>query len=126
MKMNETKIVVSEKETGNEVSKIVQSVGLFLNKHTRHIAAFAMAVMCMSTVAFATGANVADTMWTTLLAEIQKWVIRLGLVVVFYGGIQVGLGFLHQDSAQKVQGWTVVIGGAIITAATYIILSFAT
>ena len=102
----------------------VQSFGLFLNKYAGRIGACLMACMAMSTFVFA--APDAETMWTTVWAEITKWILRLGGAIVVYGGIQVGLGWRHNDPAQKTDGWNVVISGAIVAAVAGIANVFVT
>ena len=94
--------------------KKVQSVGLFLNKNASAIVAGMMMAVLMCGTVFATGG--ADALWTTLANLLEKWITRLGGAVMLIGGIMVGLGWRHNDAAQKSDGFNVIIAGAIIAA----------
>lgn len=96
----------------------VQAFGLFLNKYAGRIGLCVMVFMAMNAMVFATGTTEggAEGMWSTLWGTITKWVARLGGAIVVYGGIMVGLGWRHNDAAQKTDGWNTVISGAIVAA----------
>lgn len=100
----------------------VQSFGLFLNKYAGRIGICMMAFMAMNAMVFA--APDANVMWTTIWNEITKWVARLGGAIVVYGGVMVGLGWRHNDAAQKTDGWNTVISGGIVAAVAAIANQF--
>ena len=93
-----------------------KSIGLFFNKHAAHISLALFAVVLMTaTVALATTTS-ADTMWTTITDEIKKWVTRLGGVAIFVGGVLFGLGWMQNDSREKIAGVSTIIAGGIVIA----------
>lgn len=63
-----------------------------------------------------TGADKAETLWKTLSELIGKWVLRLGGVVVFVGGVMFALGWKNDDAEQKTRGIQTIIAGAIVMA----------
>lgn len=76
---------------------------------------------CFGAVAvFADGGADAETtaegMIDTISGLINKWVPRLGGLVVAAGGIQLGLGFKDDNADQKTRGMQCMIGGAIVSA----------
>lgn len=93
----------------NPINEKVQSFGLFLNKHAKEIAVFMVIAVLMSMVTFAT----ADTMWTTLVTFLQKWIRRIGALAFIFGGVQLGLGFGNNDPSQKMLGAQMLAGAAI-------------
>ena len=58
----------------------------------------------------------AEALWTTLSTLIGKWVLRLGGVVVFVGGVMFALGWKNDDAEQKTRGIQTIIAGAIVMA----------
>lgn len=105
----------------NKITKKVQSFGLFLNKHAKHIAVCMMVCMAMSaTFCFAT----ADALWGQISNLIQTWVTRLGGVVMFVGGIMFGLGWKSDDAEQKSRGISTIIAGAIVVAVAALTSTF--
>ena len=101
------------KNKKNVVPNKVQAVGAFLNRNAGRIAICMMAVMMLSSVVFA---NTADSLWQQISTLIQKWVTRLGAVVIFVGGIMFGLGWRSEDAEQKSRGISTIIAGAIVMA----------
>ena len=103
---------------------ILKSLGLFFNKHAAHIALSLCAVFLLTaTVAYATTATTtvgttttADTMWNLIADEIKKWVTRLGGVAIFVGGVLFGLGWMQNDSREKIAGVSTIIAGGIVIA----------
>jgi predicted membrane channel-forming protein YqfA (hemolysin III family) len=71
-------------------------------------------VALFSVKVYATDA--ADTMWNTLSDLIGTWVLRLGGVVMFVGGVMFGLGWKNDDAEQKSRGVQTMIAGAIVMA----------
>lgn len=92
----------------------VVKVGNFLNRHAVEIAVVSLVTVTMAGVVFA--ALDAETLWSTLSSTIQKWVMRLGGVIMFIGGIQVGVGWQNDDSARKSAGFNTIVAGAIVLA----------
>ena len=62
------------------------------------------------------GAASAEKLWTTLSTLIGKWVLRLGGVVIFVGGVMFALGWKNDDAEQKTRGIQTIIAGAIVMA----------
>lgn len=105
---------MKKNEIKTKAFKKSQAFGLFLNKYAGRIAVCMMACIAMGSVVFA--APTAEVMWTTIWGEIVKWVLRLGGAIVVYGGIMVGLGFRHNDAAQKTDGFNTIVAGGIVAA----------
>ena len=61
-------------------------------------------------------ADPADSLWNTLRDLIGKWVTRLGMVIMFIGGVMFALGWKQEDASQKSTGINTIIAGAIATA----------
>lgn len=61
-------------------------------------------------------ANSAETMWTTVTELIGTWILRLGGVVVFVGGVMFGLGWKSDDAEQKSRGISTIVAGCIVMA----------
>lgn len=102
------------KNKKNEGIKGMQGKAVrFLCKYSAQIT-FALLVVIM--MKGAVSAASADTLWTTLSSLIQKWVTRLGAVVMFVGGIMFGLGWKNDDAERKSQGVNTIIAGAIVMA----------
>lgn len=95
------------------MKNLAKKVGKFLNKHAATITVVLVMTMMVSMTVF--GAN-ADTLWTTLSTEIQKWVNRLGAVIIFVGGIMFALGWKSDDAEQKSKGISTVIAGGLVIA----------
>ena len=72
-----------------------------------------MAIMISGTV-FA--ADNSDALWNTVAGLIEKWVTRLGGVVVFVGGVMFGLGWRSDDAEQKSRGISTMAAGGIVIA----------
>ncbi len=112
---NETMTVGTAKE--NKVA----AFGLFLNKHIAVITcALFVGVMFMGVA----HASSADTLWNTFANLIKTWVIRLGGVVMFVGGVMFGLGWKSDDAEQKSRGVSTIIAGAIVTAVAALTSTF--
>lgn len=78
-----------------------------------------LVLACFSAIAvFAeSGAEgTAEGMIDTISGLINKWIPRLGGLVVAVGGIQLGLGFKDDNADQKTRGMQCMIGGAIVSA----------
>ena len=98
----------------NNITKKEQ-FGLFLNKNANRIAFCLMACMVLS-ASFCFASSGADALWSQISNLIQIWVTRLGGVVMFVGGVTFGLGWMHDDGAQKTKGISIVTAGAIVVA----------
>lgn len=96
--------------------------GAFLNKHMAEIACVLFVCLMVSGVAGA--APDADQMWIAVVGAIQKWVNRLGAVVMLIGGIMFGLGWQRDDASAKSAGVTTMIAGGIVLTVVNLIGSF--
>lgn len=70
------------------------------------------------------GGGAADTMWSTIKDALKTWVVRLGGMVVFVGGIMFALGWKRDDADQKSQGVSTIVAGALVIVITEAITSF--
>lgn len=100
----------------NKIAKIKT----FLSKHKTTIFAtlLLMAMMCVGT-AFAeessnAGEQEAEVLWQTFADMISKWVTRIGLVIMFVGGVMFGMGFKDNEATQKSNGLNTLVAGAIV------------
>lgn len=100
----------------------VQAVGKFFNKHMGKIMLCLMLTMMISSTVFAAAG--ADVLWTNLTTLIEKWVTRLGGVVMLIGGIMFGLGWKSDDAEQKSRGISTIIAGAIVIAVANLTTTF--
>jgi len=112
---------MSEKKTNVTPRSKVQSIGLFLNKHSARIALTLTAIMALTcAVVFADFADEAqtqaNTLWKEIATLIQTWCTRLGAVVMLIGGIMFGLGWQQEDSSRKTAGISTIVAGAIVIA----------
>ena len=58
----------------------------------------------------------AGALWQNLLNIISGWVLRLGGVIIFVGGVKFGLAWLNNDADKKSAAISTIIGGALITS----------
>ena len=102
-------------------------VGSFLNKHAALIVCLLMVGLMASGVVGATTTTTADAdaLWKEMMDMIQKWVTRLGGVVMIIGGIMFGLGWQREDASAKSSGITTLMAGAIVIAVVQLIGKFA-
>ena len=108
-------LIMKEKRTlTQKIGKGMQNVGLFMNKHADKIAIVLMVSVLMCSFVFAT--DKAETLWVQIRDLIQKWIVRLGAVIMLIGGIMFGVGWMSDDPSRKTSGINVVIAGAIVTA----------
>lgn len=49
-----------------------------------------------------------------VIAWIVAWVAKIGLVVAFFGGIQIALGFMNDDADSKVAGMKTLAAGFMV------------
>ena len=68
----------------------------------------------------------ADTedLWSTITGLIGKWVLRLGGVVIFVGGILFGLGWKNDDAEGKNRGISTMVSGGIVSALAVMVDKF--
>lgn len=90
------------------------ATGKFAQKHYAAITICMMATVMVGSAVFADGG--AEQMWTTMTNLISKWVLRLGGVVVFVGGIMFALGWKSDDAEQKTRGIQTMVAGAMVAA----------
>ena len=100
----------------------VQAVGKFLNKNMGKIMVCLMLTMMISSTVFAAAG--VDVLWTNLTTLIEKWVTRLGGVVMLIGGVMFGLGWKSDDAEQKSRGISTIIAGAIVIAVANLTTTF--
>lgn len=94
---------------------IMMSVISFLRKNQIAIMLFAVAIVFFPRMIMADTTD-AETMWTNVTDLIAKWVLRLGGVIFFVGGVMFGLGWKSDDAEQKSRGISTMIAGAIVMA----------
>lgn len=94
-----------------------------LNKDGRRgFAAYAAVVVCtlgLSTTAFATNDPLAVV--NNLSAFIFSLIRSIGLILLGWGIVQVGLSFQSHDPSQRSQGFLTLAGGLVITFAKEIL-----
>lgn len=98
----------------NTKGSILKKIGKGIERHyDKVICVMLMAIMISGTV-FA--ADNSDALWNTVAGLIEKWVTRLGGVIVFVGGIMFGLGWRSDDAEQKSRGVSTMAAGGIVIA----------
>lgn len=107
------------KEMTMKKESMTTKVGGFLNRNSMYIALALVCAMCMGSTVFAV-----DALWNTLAGLIEKWVTRLGAVVMLVGGVMFGLGWKSDDAEQKSRGISTIIAGAIVMAVAALTSTF--
>lgn len=93
----------------------------FLNKHSKKLAC----LLVLSIIASGTvHAAEADTLWNIVAGLMQTWVTRLGGVIMFVGGVMLGLGFKNDDAEGKSRGISTLVAGGIVIATAQIVSQF--
>lgn len=59
----------------------------------------------------------ADTLWNNFAGLVEKWVMRLGGVMIFIGLVLFGIGWQQNDAGQKTTGIGTAIAGGIVMGA---------
>lgn len=114
-KNNENKVVKA-------MDNMMHSANKFLNRHGMEIALMSLFLIFM--VSRTVYAADAESMWTTITGLIEKWVGRLGGVVIFVGGVMFGLGWKSDDAEQKTKGIQTIIAGGIVVAVSAVASQF--
>lgn len=65
---------------------------------------------------FATDAGAGVEEFNKVILFIAGWVNKLGMVVAFFGAIQLALGFKNDDADAKVRGLKTLISGFLVFA----------
>jgi hypothetical protein len=129
-----------QKETPKIVDSVIEKTldtgakGLYglhklsMRKHGRILlsALFALSVFAMLAVSAAAatggegggggGGGDPEGFITEIVNLLQKWIPRLGGMIVVVGGIQLGIGFKDDNADGKTRGMQCMIGGAIVAA----------
>lgn len=93
-------------------------------KALRLVFSMVLAVMTLcifSLVVFAEGEG--EKIANDMIAEISKWVVRISVVVIAFGGIKAGLGVANQSDNERNTGFMTIAGGAIMAAVAKIVES---
>ncbi|MCL2321811.1 MAG: hypothetical protein FWC47_06870 [Oscillospiraceae bacterium] len=119
--MNKEQMDTSVKETKELFWKdSLKKIGNFLLRNAPIICVVLLfIIVVLPHTVLATGIQdnaQAEKMWTDMATLIQKWVTRLGGVVMFVGGIMFGLGWKNDDAEGKSRGINTLIAGAIVAA----------
>lgn len=96
---------------------------VFSNVFTKGIiiktASFALVLMLVTTNAYAATASPAGMdSFDKVIDVIATWLGRIGLVVAFFGGIQLALGFKNDDADGKVRGMKTLASGFLVYGLT--------
>lgn len=78
-------------------------------------------VMCMSVTAFAAGTNDPLTVINNLSDFIFGLIRAIGLILLGFGIVQIGLSLKSHDPSQRANGFLTLAGGVIITFAKEIL-----
>ena len=78
-------------------------------------------VMCMSVTAFAAGTNDPLTVVNNLSDFIFGLIRAIGLILLGFGIVQIGLSLKSHDPSQRANGFLTLAGGVIITFAKEIL-----
>ena len=78
-------------------------------------------VMCLSVTAFAAGTNDPLTVINNLSDFIFGFIRAIGLILLGFGIVQIGLSLKSHDPSQRANGFLTLAGGVIITFAKEIL-----
>lgn len=78
-------------------------------------------VMCLSVTAFAAGTNDPLTVINNLSDFIFGFIRAIGLILLGFGIVQIGLSLKSHDPSQRANGFLTLSGGVIITFAKEIL-----
>ena len=104
---------------------IASKTSKFIAEHRAVLTTVLLVVVFASLICFGEGgtddttkdaAKNADQLWNDVSELIQKWVTRLGGVVLFVGGIMFALGWKSHDAEQKSNGISTMVAGGIVIA----------
>lgn len=86
-------------------------------------ATFIVAMLCFTVPAFATGEIISDPLEAVdnLSSFIFSLIRAIGLILLGWGVVQVGLSFQSHDPSQRSQGFLTLAGGLVITFAKEIL-----
>lgn len=113
----ETQTVKKEKRTD-----IQGSLNKIISSHYEKIVCIMLIAIMISGTVFA--ADNSDQLWNLVSTLIQKWVTRIGGVVVFVGGIMFGLGWKSDEPDQKTRGINTMAAGGIVIAVAALTAQF--
>lgn len=100
-------------------------VGVFVEKYAPVIVCVLLLSLMASGIVGAADGDTAETLWTTMIGLVKKWVTRLGGLIMVVGGIMFGIGWQRDDASAKTTGMSTFVGGAIVVAVVQLITTFA-
>ena len=92
-----------------------------LNRHKNAVGCLLLIALIASGTVHAASA---DDLWNTVANLLQTWVTRLGGVVMFIGGVMLGLGYKNDDVEGKTRGISTLVSGGIVIATAQIVSQF--
>jgi len=105
---------------GRDTAPLFRRFAVFMEKYSfLFFIAFFIYLVCGGVV-FAD----AEDLWNTVAVLIGKWVLRLGGVVIFVGGILFGLGWKNDDAEGKNRGISTMVSGGIVAALAVMVDKF--
>lgn len=83
-------------------------------------ACIALVLMVAATSAYASGSSAPAGMSTFdgVIDVVSTWLGRIGLVVAFFGAVQLALGFKNDDADGKVRGMKTLASGFLVYGIT--------
>ena len=110
------------KKTNKETKKLPMTgkVGKGFRTYVALVLSVAF-VMCMSVTAFAAGTNDPLTVVNNLSDFIFGLIRAIGLILLGFGIVQIGLSLKSHDPSQRANGFLTLAGGVIITFAKEIL-----
>lgn len=109
--------------------KMVKQGG-FIDRIWRFVVRNRVALLCCGVMVFlmmsgiASAEDRAEELWSQVSTLLEKWVTRLGGVIMFVGIITFGIGWRSEDAGQKISGINTIIGGAIVCAGAAMVATF--
>ena len=105
---------------GRDTAPLFRRFAVFMEKYS-FLFFFAFFVcLIFSGIVFAD----AEDLWNAVAGLIGKWVLRLGGVVIFIGGILFGLGWKNDDAEGKNRGISTMVSGGIVAALAVMVDQF--
>lgn len=94
----------------------------FSNKFNKRIAiktaCISTVLMLAATSAYASGATPGMDTFDGVIDVVATWLGRIGLVVAFFGAVQLALGFKNDDADGKVRGMKTLASGFLVYGIT--------
>ncbi|WP_433946997.1 hypothetical protein [Paenibacillus sp. SN-8-1] len=91
---------------------------LFTSEKMVKSACLALVLLFSATSVYAAPASAGMDKFDSIIGVIATWLGRIGLVVAFFGAVQLALGFKQDDADGKVRGMKTLAAGFLVFGIT--------